>query len=232
MGKVFSPEEVGAGLVPEVGAQQQAARFLLDSLFAPVTNGTYQGREGVAAGLVYGSTTFGPNRRSDLDVLITYDPNRATEALPIIRQVIAETEGRFHTPVEAKVLYLGSLASHLEDNNDPLYMSHLLNVQRCKPQWSRNDPVPLDSEVYPPRTRLVELALQYCSTKVRQFAWGVNEVNPMYDVIMQRALELPGAIGRKVLAATVDIEGDDLSDMTDHVVTDKSRSTTMVATSF
>lgn len=207
MGKVFSPEEVGAGHVPEPGAHQKAATFVLDSLlFEQVEPGLYSGIPGVVAALVYGSTTFKPRTRSDVDVLISYDPNQTGIALPAIRNVLEEAKRLYNVPIEAGVTYEGALRSPLEHGMDALFLRHLASIQERMPQWRRNRPVPDESLAQELNwAKVVEIAVSYCSNKARLFAWALTETDRSFGLYaMQRALELPSAIGRKVLAATLD----------------------------
>ncbi len=203
MGKVFSVEEVSAGLVPEVGAHHAAARFVLDELFEQVTGDLYVGAPGVDAALVYGSTVHEPNRRSDVDVLLVYDATQAAVALPGIRTVLQAAETRYRVPIEEHVVPRGALKNPLEHNIDPLFMRHLVAVQRNQPHWQRNSPIPASLFANSiDRDRVVEIAVAYCSGKAQQFARALMKRNDAIDLhTLQRAFELPATIGRKVLVA-------------------------------
>jgi predicted nucleotidyltransferase len=218
MGKVFSPEQIKSGDIPEDGAHEKAGRYVLESLFDPpglwvpinetrrqLNYDVMQRVSGINAGMVYGSTALGSaNVRSDLDVLVTYYTNHP-QVLTTMREVFEETQKRFKVPVEHHIVPVVSLLSPLEHTIDPLFAKHLFEIQaQDEPRWSYNWPVDglrwgdaVDEQ------QVRALAIRYCSAKRRQLVNGTVDYrgNPNYAV-MQRALELPAAIGRKVLAAT------------------------------
>ena len=203
MGKVFSPAEIHAGNVPEPGAHNAAALFIVDALFKPTLD--LFNNNGVDGGMIYGSTAMGSaNMRSDVDVLATYDQNRADRALPMIRRVLHRARVDYKVPVESNILAVGAVYSPLEHAIDPLFAKHLLEIQeQDDPRWSYNWPVSglalAPSAVTKENVRMV--AIRYCSAKARRLARGLIEQSDEPDYkTMQRALELPAAIGRKVLA--------------------------------
>jgi predicted nucleotidyltransferase len=164
MSRVFSPEAIGLGQVPEPGAHTKAAQFLLGSLFDTTI-------PGIDSGLVYGSTTFGadsaPNSRSDVDILISYDAVHANTALPRIKGVLHEAEQIYKTPVEAIVLPNTALGSLDQYGIDSLMLRHLLHTQRERPEWQRGSPLPDNPAGSPPdRAAAITIAGTYCNSKV------------------------------------------------------------------
>lgn len=227
MGRVFTPEAVANHDVPEVGAHEKAGRFILNQLFEPQDYWTDQDRtafsidgNGIDSGLVYGSTALGKaGLRSDVDILLNYHANKTDRAFPLIRDVFQVAENDFNVPIEPHVLPVGALFNPLEHSIDPLFAEHLIAVQyQNEPRWSYNWPVDglqfyrieaTDEE------RLRAIAVRYASGKSRQFAKAVVGYRGEADLhVLQRALELPGAIGRKVIAATrkADEEAPNLGD--------------------
>lgn len=231
MGKVFSPLEIQSGYIPEPGAHVAAAGHIIDALLldnnAPIFNGN-----GVHSGMIYGSTAMGSaNLRSDVDVLLNFHEDEAHEALPLIRRVFRDTEQTYKVPIESNILPVGATMSLLEHAIDPLFAQHLLEIQyQDEPRWSYGWPVNglnIDTTVLT-EDAYRKLAIRYCSTKLRQFARGLVDYDGEPDYKhMQRALELPAAIGRKVLAV---VHGPD--HVTQAVLQDKTDATKQVADVF
>lgn len=157
--------------------------------------------------MVYGSTALGrAGIRSDVDVLLNYRANKP-DILDEIRCVFTSAETMFHVPVEANVLEVGAMFEPLQHGFDPLFAEHLLEVQdRDDPRWSYNWPVnglALTQFNMDDSERLRRIAVGYMGAKERKFTKAVVNYRGEVDYpTMQRALELPSALGRKVLAAT------------------------------
>ncbi len=223
MGKVFSPEEIDEGRFPEPGAHEEAGRFVLknlfdsDELWVPIGDGrrslnfdVSHKYHGLESGMIYGSTALGTaNIRSDVDALVVYR-GESSIVLSTIREVFEEAEKTYHVPVEGHILEFYSRARPLGHSIDSLFLNHLLAIQeQDEPRWSYNWPVSYllnhISDEPPSQQSIRNLAEGYTSGKMRQFARAITgfrgEIN--YNT-MQRALELPSAIGRKVIAATID----------------------------
>lgn len=213
MGKVFSPEEIEQGHIPEEGAHEAAGRAILNRLFigdeAFVWN-TLSAK--LAGGMVYGSTALGKaNKRSDVDVLVVYRGDRS-DILDDVRGVFTEAEDRFHVPIEAHMLEFNSSGRPSEHTLDPLLLNHLFEIQeQDDPRWSYNWPLSYLSiflpEEDPSEAQLRHLAQRYSTAKMRQFAHALTDYRGEVNYkTLQRALELPTALGRKVIAATIDPE--------------------------
>lgn len=232
MGRIFTAEAVAHHHIPEPGAHQEAGRFILDQLFEPRDEWTNEEKfafiidgNGVESGLVYGSTALGSaGLRSDVDILLNYHASYANTVFPLIRDLFETAERTYNVPVEANVLPVGALYSPLEHSIDPLFAQHLLTVQYLEePRWSYNWPVdaiqftPLGEDL----EQLRAIAIRYASGKSRQFTRALINFRGEADLlVMQRALELPGAIGRKVIAATQEHGDEDLDLGDKHVLSD------------
>lgn len=242
MGRVFTPESIAHDEIPRPGAHERAGTFVLGELFNKATSGYLDlqpeppaspglGLEGdisewtdsegrVEAAMVYGSTALGrASLRSDLDVLVTYRADDG-ETLRHIGSVFAEAERTFHVPVEKQLFEAFASSDPLIHNIDPLFMMHLRKVQAMEdPQWSINWPVVFMHTDDPIKSaRLRRMGIRYAAMKAKLFA-GTLTSRDAHDgridySAFQRALELPGAIGRKGVPAT-NREGDPLPDTDD-----------------
>ncbi|HEX5448275.1 MAG TPA: nucleotidyltransferase domain-containing protein [Candidatus Saccharimonadales bacterium] len=217
MGRVFSPEQIRDDHIPEPGAHTRAGRFVLETLFEPpglwlpIDDASRQLNydvdrkiRSIESGMVYGSTALGTaNLRSDLDVLITYYHSHP-QALATLRETFEQAEDQFKVPVEHHIVPVTALSNPLTHTIDPLFATHLRDVQRQEnPRWSYNWPMHGYHGITINEQQVRALAIRYCGTKRRQFINGLVDYRDSSNyAIMQRALELPAAIGRKVLAAT------------------------------
>lgn len=200
MGKVFSGEQIARGEIPRPGAHRLSADYILKRLFEDFESPIH-------AAQIYGSTAIGTaSIRSDVDVLVVHSDGyaRATaSALTLARETFKDAEKLYHAPVEANVLSSSSAQNPLRHTIDPLFHEHLRFIQnRDDPQLSvgwpadiiRTNPITLE--------RIRSIALRYAGAKARSFSSASVEFDGSVDTKkMQRALELPAAIGRKVLLA-------------------------------
>lgn len=204
MGKVYSPEMVAAGDLPVSGAHQAAGRFILDAISEGVY-GTHSWNDWPRACsvMIYGSTALGTTTiRSDVDTLLVYNPLHADKTLDNARKVFRTAEDRFKTPVEVQAHPIGALSSNLEHSIDPAFAMHLKYVQ-ANLDWSRNSPVSKLDLLYSDEEldyRLLTASLLFSAGKRKQFARAQLDYRGTADLdVLQRALELPNAIGRKIL---------------------------------
>lgn len=209
MGKVYSPEAVAAGQLPEAGAHQAAGRFILDALCKDEIDCMTTGESwpAISGAMIYGSTVVGTaDVRSDVDVLFTYYSGHEARSLPYARHIFQEAEKRFNTSVETQAHVVGALFHPLEHTIDPAFAAHLCAVQE-DPEWSRNWPVDgLSHNLSMDKDRLRTAAIRYCSGKRKKFATAQLEYRGSADLdVLQRAFELPNAIGRKVLSLNPEI---------------------------
>lgn len=168
---------------------------------------------GLEAGMVYGSTALGcANIRSDLDILITYHQVASSTTMDIISEVFQAAEEEYRVLVEGNILNVSALFSPLEHSIDPLFARHLIDIQNQEePRWSYNWPVDgLTSggvDLHPDQEQVRALAIRYCSGKTRYLTHKRTEYRGAIDYqALRRALEIPAALGRKVLAATLGVE--------------------------
>ncbi|GEM_PF-2396439 len=203
MGKIFSPETVEKNDVPEPGAHRAAGRFILDKFRNDALSYSIGGV------MVYGSTALGTaNIRSDVDVLFTYYPSHS-KGLDEIRDVFLEAENDYRVPVEPNPQSVGALFDPLQHTIDPAFAAHLYHVQD-NPEWSYNFPATglyMSHEDRQLQERLRPSALRFSAGKRRLFAKSiVNYRGETECNAFQRALELPNAIGRKVLSFEAKID--------------------------
>ena len=192
MGVVYSPEAVRDGKVPGPGAQAQAGKYLLDSLF----KGNFE--NGIVAGMIYGSTAYGrATVRSDLDLLVLHDNALARIATDALRRQIVNVRDQFHVVVEPHI----SAAGHHTSLVDPLYEKHLEDVANQAREWTRNDPIPHMRIIKATEKAVRRDATLYAKRKSVRFATISATAGERVDLVnLQRAFELPGSIGRKVTA--------------------------------
>jgi predicted nucleotidyltransferase len=192
MGKVFSPEEIESGRIPKPGAHRQAAEYILASLARE------QSYDGIAGVLVYGSTTTGSaNVRSDLDVLVSFYNKEVQSGLQRVQSTFQSAEERYHVPVEPHISRVNSYPPYI----DPLFAKHLIDTA-AQEEWSRGTPVEMLFEHTVAAEKLGALALNYIALKSVKMAKGIVNYRGEPDLAtLQRAFELPSALGRKIVPA-------------------------------
>lgn len=187
MGVVYSPEEVASGHIAKTGDHQRLGRRLLD-VVTPDSP--------LLAAVIYGSTVSSPSIRSDVDVLYIYGDGRESEALAYIRDVKlkARQEGIYarveeHFEPEIPLIKPGQ--------TDPQYLAHFRRVIASQPTWAVNDPLDYLCSAEPSEDELLRDVIGFVSGKRAKFAAAATDEDMDYRVL-QRALELPVAIARKV----------------------------------
>lgn len=213
MGVIFSPENVRDGAIPKPGAHDLAGQFILRALHEGINEkdpsflyGTDAYRpfleHSIDGAMIYGSTALGyATIRSDVDVFVAFNDYAPENALPHINDVISHAEAKYDVPVETNVLGRNAMGSPLRHNIDPYFAEHLNTIQENE-EWSWGWPVQglRTRELSKPIVQ--KLALRYISTKARQYVRAFNAYRGQPDLAaMQRALELPSAIGRKAIPA-------------------------------
>jgi hypothetical protein len=198
MGVVPSIEQVRAGQLPHFGQSIEAAHAMR-GLVAP--DGP------IVAGIWYGSTVYGQaTLLSDLDVRLFYQPNREQDAIDQYQSCLSDLQAAGNnTPVEA----------HLSDTvirrflpGDLQYTEHLLRTIRDKPEWALGQPEQyLPTQAVTPEAILTD-AFGFIESKWQKFA-KVEAYDQVDYKVMQRALELPTAIGRKVFSVLRLTDGTD-----------------------
>lgn len=201
MGKVFSPEEIRAEQVPEEGAHYNAARFIMERLFNDSV-GTVLSPNGIRAGMIHGSATHGTaNIRSDLDVLATYQLSKNNDPLRVMHDVFEEVQTKFQVPVESNVLSIEDVSSRTH-KIDPLFLRSLLQAQENS-EFSWNWPATYIALGFKEQdfthAALLQTVWRYVGAKNASFAKALAIDSEEHYLRVQRALELPKNLGRKVL---------------------------------
>lgn len=206
MGKVFTPEELERGFIPQEGAHLEAAEYIVDQLFRerePFSDVdeffAYLERD-IDAGLIHGSVTHGTaNRRSDVDVVVIYLPH--TPAMDTIRNVFDVARANYKVPIEANLISRDDALSGMH-SIDPLFLRYLLAAQE-NPDFSWNNPagklsIGMPNAPYSDE-RLARVVQRYIGAKSASFSKALvaEEIDAHK---LQRAFELPKNLGRKVLS--------------------------------
>ena len=134
MGKVFSPEQVYAGHIPEAGAHLSAARLLVNEILDGEVFRSFPEEfieSGIDSGLVHGSVTHGTaNMRSDLDVLLIQRPQRDNDdTLLKVASVFGRIASDLHVPVESNIL---TMEDALRRNHkiDVIFLEYLQRAEQ------------------------------------------------------------------------------------------------------
>ncbi|MEK7602813.1 MAG: nucleotidyltransferase domain-containing protein [Patescibacteria group bacterium] len=189
MGKVFTPEDIKVEAWPRPGAHALAAEDLLDAL----EHARY-----VDGAVVYGSTAMGAaDIRSDVDVFICTTAggvDQTTDLAYDLRGIFSAIRHNHHVPVEAQVIEQTALfdGRHTIDN---CFLAHLNTVNS---EWvTGHDPREFISQLpLSPH----EILRSYVAAKQRKFANAIFQpFKPPDYYVMQRSLELPVALGRKII---------------------------------
>lgn len=198
MGKVFTPEEVAFSQIPQIGAHQQAATFIMDTLVGKTVP------DGLEGALIYGSVPDGMSSlRSDVDFLVAYDPNFTT-CLDDVAGAVQVAQDQYHVPVELTALSTRDIQQGWH-GIDPLFLRHLLRAQN-RGRFCYGQPASLlDDSVGTyniSRQQAFDTMRDYCREKTEKFAKAVANDRYIDPHLLQRALEAPKNIGRKVLYLT------------------------------
>lgn len=220
MGRVYSPAELREGLIPQPNAQQEAARHIIERLTELEAIDPVLARE--IACVVYGSTvTNKSDVRSDVDICAsvyahTRDTEQPSRAQQVFEGIVREAELRYGVYVEERVVAEEEFfkAGTYDDDGlsyplDPLYVRHLITVADEKPDWVYGS-MPLEGyrqPVFDPhgedRAAVAWSALQFAQLKQAHIADAVKRAGFGDDEAtykdMQRAFELPKALGRKAV---------------------------------
>lgn len=213
MGKVYSTEKVFEGNLPATGDHESAGRELIERLDG----------DGIVRGaMIYGSTVLGQSDlRSDLDILITYDGRSADEMLESLQYHFECITDHYGVSIEPHQTKYSSIANPLLHRIDPLFANHLREIQH-NPAGIYNGFIygePLENlETFEPTERRIRnLAMQYANRKAGKFETAITKFGKTDGVVdldlFQRALEVPAAIGRKMIPAT-DMLGEEDYDTT------------------
>ena len=196
MGRVFSYESIESGQVPSPEDFNRAVSIFTNLTELEVQRGTIDGS------FIYGSVANGtPNYRSDLDTFIALTDNRPkyyAAVRGIIRGLITETNNTI--PVVPIIQTKAALAEGSHEL-DRFFGRHLVGEHRIV---QGNDPAQYMQFANWPSSQILAF---YLFQKRRRLAHTYTSVEPL-DVDeggLQRMLELPVALGRKILQATAEV---------------------------
>ena len=145
---------------------------------------------------MFGSTTTGhANIRSDLDILVSYDAQDSW----FIRHmglVLKHLDREFNIPVEP-ILYNNDKLMSGDHTIDPIFGKHLQSVDASK--WGiRKNPV---NTLNFKDESWADVFDRYSLHKESKFKKALLSINGKVDYkVLQRAYEIPSALGRKALA--------------------------------
>lgn len=206
MGKVFSPEELRAGQIPVEGAHTAAADFIVEQLFydqkAFSDDPLAFIETAISSGMVHGSATHGTATiRSDIDTVVILRYHDVS-TLDTIRSVFAETQSRYNVPIEANLLSLDDV--HEKTHRiDPLFLRYLFEAQENS-NYSWNWPASSIGSHFSKhdysQISLARVNQRYTAAKSASFAKALTLEGDGELHRLQRALELPKNLGRKILA--------------------------------
>ncbi len=204
MGRVFTPEQIEAGAVPEPANFEIAGRELLGMLATGMLEpgneaSTFNSGSYILDGaFIFGSATKGEsNVRSDLDVFVSYSIGSSTmsQAILGLRPAFAELQTRWHIAVEPVILHTAQLMDG-DHSVDPIFEQNLRSVPA---EWHVGNN-PLD-HIQDQSKSWSAVVHDYAMHKERKFTKALADTDTTVDYkVMQRALELPSALGRKCLA--------------------------------
>lgn len=191
MAKVFTPEQVAFNRIPHPDGFKLAAEVLLENLISNTSlSDTTDGA------LVFGSTTTdNANRRSDLDVLVSH---RGKDSWYVNKMglILKHIDATFNIPVEP-IVYSHERFASGDHTIDPIFANHLRSVDAIK--WGvGNNPTKNLVVDNSPWTDIFE---RYTLHKESKFKKALMSVDNAVDYrVLQRAYEIPSALGRKALA--------------------------------
>lgn len=195
MGRVFSPEELGAGHYPQPGAHALAAEQIIEQLQAI--------GDSVTGALIYGSEAMGyATRRSDLDILVRYNDtdSSAHETQQAIEDAIARVQAQTNVYIEPNIIGEAEVAAGTHQfAKDLPFIDHLVTMSHESP-YRFGDATRGFTGLsdYPAEDQLLlarEITERYLEIKVLKFEELAKRVSLKG---LQRALELPSAISRKL----------------------------------
>ncbi len=210
MGVIYSGIELEQGAIPRDGAHVEAADMVLAKL---------SDIEWVTTALVHGSVIDGKsNRRSDLDVLAVYDFDNLSQipkSIGIVKKELDEVGKRTAVKIEANIWPLREpLGARKQRMYDMLFSWHLRHAMiDGKGLVGEADKLTLEvADMLPAGDveAIRDVALNYTVYKQGGFTGAPSRYidgDPRALSAMQRGLELPKAVGRKVAQLVAACEG-------------------------
>jgi hypothetical protein len=189
MGKVYEFSEIANNRVPKTEDFLKAKELVLKELSNFVKSGEIYGAK------VYGSVAKGtPNERSDFDLVIIAETDSCSDAL---RQVIDGIFDETHVDIDP-ISIKKSFALRGFHSIDEPFLRHIKSINN-NGNIVGNDPLDVLKPFDLPITKVHE---EYFAQKVRRLKEGLF-TNSEIDRhrVLQRALEAPVNIGRRLLDA-------------------------------
>ncbi|MCA9323488.1 hypothetical protein KC992_00100 [Candidatus Saccharibacteria bacterium] len=214
MGVVYSGLELQRGAIPRDGAHLEAADMVIDRISS---------LPWVTTTLVHGSVLDGrSNRRSDLDTLVIYryeDLRHIPHAVGVVKQILDEVSSETAVKVEANIWPSEEpTRARKQRMYDMLYSWHLRHAMLAgKGLAGEVDQQTLhvaDTLPAEDTEAIRDVALNYTVYKQGGFTGAPTRYvdgDPRALAAMQRGLELPKSIGRKVAQLIASCEGREIS---------------------
>lgn len=186
MGKIYSWESIESGGVPNVEDFSVAKRTVLDGLWGMFPNE-------IDGAKVFGSVAKdSPSIRSDFDILVVFNNDISVRKLNnLVQDVDRETK------VQIEPLILSARqASEGFHTIDPSFYTHFEGIPN-EGNLAGNNPL---NKVKPLEENVVNLCMNYIQQKIRRLNQGYIDTSEDESLtVLQRVLESPVAVGRKVL---------------------------------
>ena len=187
MGKIYDYSDIANHNIPCPKDFALTKQLILEGLSAQVEKGEVLGAK------VFGSVALGkPSVRSDFDLVVILEDEKANAGLI---DCVERVHEKTHVEIEP-VAISKSFAEQGLHNIDRLYYGHIISV----PSDGNEVGQPIVSILKPLSTPIVEVHKQYLTQKVRRFRSGLfTHSESQKNQTLQRALEAPANIGRRML---------------------------------
>lgn len=196
MGVIYSTQEVARNETPKIGNHLRAAHLVTQRI---------PRLAGIALTIVHGSVAEERfSDRSDLDVVITYEVDHPTQEIVVVNDIkstLDEINKETHVKIEPNIWPADEpLGARTERMYDRLFANHLAESM-INAQWSigksdsmisRISAMPVDIH------KILNNYLTYKHNGVTKAPINFDSRDPFSLLAMQRILELPKALGRKV----------------------------------
>jgi len=219
MGVVYSCEEIMERRVPKEGAHEIAARTLLQSVSDIC---------GVELTSVHGSVTDGrATVRSDIDLLVTYAPQLAHEEPEILDEISAVVDAvqeEHFVKIEPNRWPKEPVQAREARMYDRLFACHLADAQMNR-KWTIGIPdetIETIARRSMAQVDIESIVVDYLTYKHSGFANAprrYDDEDPSALKTMQRMLELPKGVGRKLAQAQGILHPEALGDYADAMKT-------------
>lgn len=186
MGKIYSWERIENGGVPNVENFSVAKRMILSDLLGLIPNEIYGAK-------VYGSVAkSSPSVRSDFDILVVFNNNIGIRKL---NYLVQEVENKTKVKIEPLILSVQQ-ASEGFHTIDSSFYTHFEGIP-SEGNLIGNDPL---NKIKPLQGNMVDVCMDYIRQKIRRLNQGHFDAAGVELLsVLQRVLESPVALGRKVL---------------------------------